>query len=737
MRREGACDEAKPPRRCLWLRHGGVGATRYRSARTLREGSVNFALPARRGDAPHYASLHQTPHLVRRSTQETTHTTMRLLLNLIAAAVVGTTSITAAWGAAPWSDKKFVYRAEGKKLAEVLQDFAGSQSIPVVIDAGVEGTVNANFDTRAEEFLKAITKTYGVVWYFDGVTLFIYPGQAMQSQVFRLRGFSAGQVREMLKSFGMGDGRFPLRYNEAEQTLLAYGPPRHIELVATVIQTLEQGSKDRSGNAVRVVPLKFAVAADRVSGATKVQGLATTLNNVFRGGGGSSTGIEGTQAATEAVGSVLGNAEKRRSVEMTYGFKGSKPAADDTRKAEPREHAAKAPGGEAAGKPSTNELPFFEPDGATNAVIIKAPPERMKQYEALVQQLDVAQNLVEIEATIIDVSSDEFDSLGIEWDFSNSRGRIGISPGTPGTPTAIGGAGAATSLVGANITTLLTDAGRQLLTRIRALEGNGKARILARPKVLGAANRTATMVDKRIASVRVAGNLDTNLFTLEAGTTLQVQPQIIPYKDRREVKLTLFIQDGNFESNTVDQIPIIKRTEINTEATIREGESLLIGGISVESETGGRTGIPGLSRVPVVGGLFRNTEGAKYRSERLFLLTPKVIDVEGARAPEGADVSGYVPPAQRSAQAPIEPRAPLPASAVPTPAPTMPLGASTPAASPRAGTATSAVSAAPATPASTPAAAMPATPASAGGDCAASALGFAGKPCGSKPPVVR
>jgi type III secretion protein C len=645
---------------------------------------------------------------------------MRLFLPLIAASLVGLTTVTAAWGATPWSDKKFVYRAEGKKLAEVLQDFAASQSLPVVVDAGIEGTVNASFDTRADAFLKAMTRTYGVVWYFDGVTLFLYPAQAMQSQVFRLRGFDARQVRDMLASFGMGDGRFPLRFNDAEQTLLAYGPPRHIELVATVIQTLEQGSKDRSGNSVRVVPLKFAVAADRISGSTTVPGLATTLNNVFRGGNRGGVAIEGMQSATDAVGSVLGNAEKRRAVEMTYGFKGTKPQAEGAGTAEPRERSGKAAGAEGAVKPAADDLPYFEPDGATNAVIIKASPERMRQYEALVQQLDVAQNLVEIEATIIDVSTDEFDSLGIEWDFRNDRGRVAVSPGTPGTPTAIGGAGAATALAGANITTLLTDAGRQLLARIRALEGNGKARILARPKVLGAANRTATMVDKRIASVRVAGNLDTNLFTLEAGTTLQVQPQIIPYKDRREVKLTLFIQDGNFESNTVDQIPIIKRTEIHTEATIREGESLLIGGISVESDTSGRTGVPGLSRVPLLGAAFRNTEGSKYRSERLFLLTPKVLDVEGARAPAGGEVSRYVPPAERAA--------PLPGTTLPpAPPPSLP-----PTTAPR-----MAPTSAPVTPIATAQAANEAASPAPAGACAANALGLSSKSCGNKPAAAQ
>ena len=652
-------------------------------------------------------------------TQEPTETTtMRPLLNLITAALLATGGLTATLAASPWPDRPFVYRAEGKKLAEVLQDFAGSQAIPVQVDPGVEGTVNANFDTRAEEFLKAISKTYNVVWYFDGVTLFVYPGKSMQSQVFRLRGFDARQVREMLKSFGLGDGRFPLRYNEAEQTLLAYGPPRHIELVATVIQTLEQGSKERSGNSIRVVPLKYAVAADRRSGSSNVPGLATTLNNVFRGGSRSVAPIEGTQAATEAVGNVLGSADKRRSVEMTYGFKGSAEQADAPRKGDPRERSGKSQGGEVAGKSAADELPFFEPDSATNAIIINASPERMRQYEALVRQLDVAQNLVEIEATIIDVSTDEFDSLGIEWAYSRTgRGGISVSPGNPAVPNPLGGISTATALAGANITTLVADAGRSLLTRIRALEGSGKARILARPKVLGAANRTAYMVDKRIASVRVAGNLETNLFTLEAGTTLQVQPQIIAYADRREVKLTLYIEDGNFESAAVDQIPIIKRTEIRTEATIREGESLLIGGISVETDTSGRTGVPGLSRVPLFGGLFRNREATKYRSERLFLLTPKVIDVEGARAPEGTEVSRLpLPlPLERSAAA-AEPRLALSAAPSVPPVPAAPAalpGGAAAAANPRSRLA------------------------GAGTVCAANALGLSSKSCGNTPAVAQ
>lgn len=571
---------------------------------------------------------------------------MRILVNLLCAAVLATTSLSAAAVHSGLPDKKFVYRADGKKLAEVLQDFAASVSVPVVVDPAVDGTVSASFNSTPEIFLNAISKTYGVIWYFDGVTLFVYPSRVMQSRLFRMRGFDRNQVREMLDSFGQGDPRFPLRFNDADQTVFVYGPPRHIELVTSVLDALEQGSRERSGGSILVVPLKYAVAADRLSGANRLPGLATTLNNVFSGAAGGLP-VEVSESVQETLGGTVGLAAKRRAVEQTYGFKA--PGADN---ASARKGDGKADGRDKAGPDrgalhaGQDERPLFQADEATNSIIINAVPERMKQYEALVHRLDVAQHLVEIEATIIDVSTDEFDALGIEWDFTREgRGSLAVAPGAaPLAPT--------------NITTLVADAGRRLLTRIRALEGNGKARIVARPKVLGSANRTASMTDKRIASVKVAGNLDANLFTIEAGTTLEVQPQIIPYEDRREVKLTLFIQDGNFESAGVDQVPIVKRTEIRTEATMREGESLLIGGISVESEAQSRSGLPGLSRAPVVGGLFRSDEATKRRSERLFLLTPKVIQVEGARpvspiaaaSPASPAVPAVVPPVSVAVQ---------------------------------------------------------------------------------------
>jgi type III secretion protein C len=591
---------------------------------------------------------------------------MTRFVALIAAAVLATATPVCSAAAGPWANKKFSYRAEGKKLTEVLQDFGASQSVPVVIDASIDGKVNGSFDVMPEEFLKTIEKTYGVVWYFDGVSLFVYPSRAVQSKVFRLRGFDKVQVQQSLKSLGLGDPRFALRYDDGQQTLLAYGPPRHIELIATVIDSLEQGRGDRVDETVRVVPLRFASAADRMSGSTRIAGLASTLTAMFQ----QARGAAAPPRDLDAGPSVL-SPGKRKSLERMYGMNDSQADRDRERERQSEAAATKKSllgGDDKAGREDASpqrsgagadDRPYFQADESSNSIIVHSASGKIKQYEDLIRQLDVPQDMVEIEATIIDISSDEIEELGIDWQFSRTgKGSITVSPVDGGTS----GNQPFGTLVGSNITTVVADAGRALLSRIRALEGKGKARIVSRPKVLGAANRTATMADKRTASVRVAGNLDANLFAIEAGTAMQVVPQIQNFAGWSEVRMSLFIEDGNFLEEQVDKIPVVRRTEIRTEATVREGQSLLIGGISVESESRSKSGIPVLSRIPVLGLAFSQDRTTAVKSERLFLLTPKVI--RAAVAPPVVPPVGLAAPSQPvAAAAPVAPVAPVAPSA--------------------------------------------------------------------------
>lgn len=514
-----------------------------------------------------------------------------------------------------WSVLRFSYRANGKKVTEVLQDFAASQSLPLVIAEGVEGIVQGNFETGPEEFLDGISKAYGLLWYHDGTTLYVYPSQAIESRVFRLKGVRRAQVTELLESLRLGDRRYPLRFDAREQTLFVYGPPRHVELVAAAIEQLDAGASEKNRRVVRVVPLRFASAGDRVSGQTQIPGLATILNDIY------SISLSphlpdsaGTRVAYPSAGKArplpsLINSDRNLSDLLTR-----RPAETSGINA----NADKASGA-ALVKPvylssDNDEPPIFRADEGTNSILVFGKPQRLNEYTELIKRLDIKPVLVELEATIIDVSSDIIDSLGINWQVQGARASIGVAPS------------AVNAIAPFQISTLWSNAGRELLARIDALSARGKANIVARPKVLGVANRPAVMKDKRTVAVKVTGSLEANLYQLEAGTLLQMTPYVISAEGESRIRLSIYIEDGSFdETMLVDGIPALKRMEISTEAHVLEGESLLIGGITTSVDASRLNAVPGLSKIPLFGGLFRSTSEKQQRSERMFLITPRVV----------------------------------------------------------------------------------------------------------------
>ena len=84
-----------------------------------------------------------------------------------------------------WRSPRFVYKAEGKRVNEVLLDFAASQGLPAVLAEGIEGTVQATFDTTPDKFLDSMNRAYGVIWYHDGTALYFYPAGRRPAACFR------------------------------------------------------------------------------------------------------------------------------------------------------------------------------------------------------------------------------------------------------------------------------------------------------------------------------------------------------------------------------------------------------------------------------------------------------------------------------------------------------------------------------------------------------------------------
>ncbi|MCS4510423.1 type III secretion system outer membrane ring subunit SctC [Xylophilus ampelinus] len=527
-------------------------------------------------------------------------------------------------------NQRFVYRADSKRLADVLNDFASSQGFPAVVDQRVEGVVSGNFDTGARQFLDGLCKAYALIWYFDGTAYYFYPANAIQSRIFRLKGYQRRQVVQLLDSLRLASDRFPIRWDSTNSTLLVYGPPRHVELVGLAVESLDVGAIEQNRRVIRVFPLSHVSAADRSMGSVQVHGIVSTLRSVF-----------GSGAARQDPASALANAQKNaarsvapttRSMQQMYGAmqrqggflsslqgnSGDQPPSDGSG-ATPAPRAVRSP----LDGDTDDEAPVFEADENSNSVIVYAKAQRMEEIGTLIRTLDVLSMQVELEATVIDVSTDNLSALGVDWSVQGTRGQFSVSGPSGGDSVT----GSGTSTQPFTVATVLTDAGRSLMARVQALAGEGRARVISKPRVLGEANRPAVMADKRIASVRVAGNLDVKLFQVEAGTTMQVTPQVTPGANGQpaSIKLSILIEDGSFQSTSVDQVPVVKRTEIRTEARVLEGQSLLIGGITVDSEITGETGVPLLKDIPLLGAVFRQRQKHLARSERMFLLTPLVM----------------------------------------------------------------------------------------------------------------
>lgn len=518
-----------------------------------------------------------------------------------------------------WKNEKFVFQAQGKSLKEFLREFGASQGLMVVVSPEVEGTVNGKFNMQPQNLLEMLGATFGFIWYYDGNVLHIYAASDARSEIVRISHSSVDRLRQALQKLDIPDRRFPITYDTRQNTALVSGPKRYVDLVQQTARAIDQNQNLRSGSEIRVFPLRYAWANDftYTQGGREftVPGVAYALRRLY-GIGRSSAPVPTVNLRTQSTMSKL----------RGLGLAGSAPVVDT---------------GGSSIEPDTSssgdhELPQFMADGRMNAVLVRDLPERMASHEAAISALDVKPGLVEIEVRVLEVNSDAVESLGVDWratgpkaDFQSGRNLPTLSWGTAisdGAPIASPqGPLPLNPSPGVVLTTVLGDAGRHLIARISALQQEGRASLLSTPKVMTLDNTEAVLENLSTFYVRVAGNLDVDLFNVSAGTSMRVTPLIVQEADQRQIKLAIRIEDGALTGQSVDQIPVVRRSTISTQAIINDGQALLIAGYAQESTQSDDAGVPGLSSVPILGRAFKFSGARKKRVDRFFLLTPRVV----------------------------------------------------------------------------------------------------------------
>jgi len=527
-----------------------------------------------------------------------------------------------------WKNEKFTYTAKGKNLKEFLREFGVSQGLTVVVAKEIEGSVNGRFDLLPASLIELMAASFGFIWYAEGNVLYISPASDVRSEVLRLSNTSTARFKQALEQLDLPTRRYPIIYDARQGTALVSGPSRYVQLIVQTARSVDQpaGASYNGGNAVvRVFPLQYAWAGDFTytqGGRDQViPGVASTLSQLHNGSSSMS------RTTTSRTGRTRSPVESLRGLGMLSGATAN---ALGSARGQGDDQALQA------ALPADRGLPQFVADGRLNAVIVRDSPDQMASHDATIRALDIKPGLVEIEVRIIEVNTDALDSLGIDWRLRTNRIDVQSGRNLPSLSWATALSDGA-PLVGPNgaqallpspagvLTTVLGDAGRFLIARVNALAQEGRANLLSSPKVMTLDNVEAVLENLNTFFVRVAGNLDVNLFDISVGTSLRVTPLIVTEAGQKQIKLAIRIEDGALTGQSVDSIPVVKRSTITTQSLLGDGQALLIAGYAQENDSNDQSRVPGLSNVPVVGGFFKHTEKRKTRVERFFLLTPKVV----------------------------------------------------------------------------------------------------------------
>ncbi len=284
----------------------------------------------------------------------------------------------------------------------------------------------------------------------------------------------------------------------------------------------------------------------------------------------------------------------------------------------------------------------------SNALIVRETESKLSVVKQLVEGLDLEVPQVQIEARIVQADTVYARGLGIQWGVKDSNftpstfklignvtGPFANAGGTGNTtidrnflvnlPAQVGGLPAVPS-IGWTFGKL-TD-GFALDMRLSAGELLGLTKVIAAPKITTLDKREAKISQGESIPFQTTSLQGTQTTFVDANLELNVTPQITsrdPKEDGKRILMRVRATRNAVGARSNPAGPSIDRREATTQVIVRDGETMVIGGVFVDTQGNNVQGVPYLSRMPVIGWLFKNKSEAVSKQELLIFLTPRII----------------------------------------------------------------------------------------------------------------
>lgn len=495
-----------------------------------------------------------------------------------------------------WPQSTSYLYLRDKQIADAIKDFCKMQDVDVVISDKLQKKQQKVHQTFEKiypvEIWEQLVKSCSLLWFHDGHVLFVYDTSEIETKILKIHPHQIQPLLDLVQKLGFSSSNMGIHPMREGGIIIVSGAPKMIELLESMTESMKYYKNiDMDFLDIRIFKLKHAWAEDKTIGNLTIPGVATMLNNIL----GKNVEEKSPIAPTNNESAKKIKSIKEESENNTF---------------------------DSSDKQDKTVLPeggLITTDTRQNAIIVKDYSKNLPMYENVINKLDVPLELIEIEAVIVNISKSCGFSMGLnklEFNFKNGKEHIHFQPlGEPRKDD---------KKYSFDLKGIVK--GHEFLSAISILEAQNHSKILARPSVITMDNLTAIMDQSQTYYLPVQGNKGGDLYSITGSTKLQVTPHLIKAGDKPQIQLILNIKDESVTPSTKEEDKNkVDSSSISTQAIVYEGQSVLVGGYFNEQFVNGHSGIPFLKELPFIGSLFKNTTKNKGTSERLFLITPKII----------------------------------------------------------------------------------------------------------------
>jgi general secretion pathway protein D len=275
----------------------------------------------------------------------------------------------------------------------------------------------------------------------------------------------------------------------------------------------------------------------------------------------------------------------------------------------------------------------FVVDSARNSIIVVGNAEAYSNVRPLLESLDVPPKEALIEVTVAEVTLNEQTKLGIEWALGANPG--GGTTGTLGSLGGLGVLGTTASSTPTGFTYRLLNGAGNVRAIVNALATNSAVNILSTPRVISRSGSEATIqvgtevptvTSQSTSSVAIGGNTGIlqQVSYRSTGVILKVKP-VVHAGDIVDLDISQEVSEAQANTlSTVDSPAIFRRT-IATSLSMKDGATVLLGGLISENKSNGETGLPYVQDIPILGNLFRSQSAGTRKTELLIFITPYIV----------------------------------------------------------------------------------------------------------------